>query len=195
LYLSTPWMVCTAVGAAIGWMIAVRQLPSLRRRFGACLHDTRRISYGEIYFAMAIGALLLLTVNRPLLYVIPLLILTLADAAAAIVGRLFPAVPLKGIATGKTMSGCTAFLTVAVIVTHLTLLAFTNMSFPGAASIALVVGSVTCFVEAVSKRGLDNIFVPVAAYVVLVLFDIPQTAGNASVAHLFRDLSALVMGA
>ena len=195
IFLSTPWLVCTATCVALAWMIAVRKLPSLRRQFGACLHDTQRVSFGEIYFALAIGVLLLLTVNRPLLYVIPLLIVTLADTAAAIVGRLFPAGPLTGIASGKTISGSAAFLVVAVITTYLTLYAFTNMSFPDTAGIALVVGGVSCLAEAISKRGLDNVFVPAVAYVALLFFDIPQIAGNASVAHLLHDLSARVMGA
>ena len=83
IYLTTPWMVLTALSIVIAWMIAVRRIEVLKVRFGSCLHGTKRASFGEIYFALSIASLMLLTADRPLFFVIPLLILTLADSAAA----------------------------------------------------------------------------------------------------------------
>ena len=75
-------MVVSGLSLAVAWMTAVRILPCLQRRFGSVLHDCDRRSMGEVYFALSIAALMLITSSNPLLYVIPILILTLADAAA-----------------------------------------------------------------------------------------------------------------
>ena len=82
-YLSEAWMVLGALGLSVLWMVGVRRVPSLAQRFGCVLHDVERTSYGELYYALAIAGLLLATFEEPLLYIIPLSILALADAAAA----------------------------------------------------------------------------------------------------------------
>jgi phytol kinase len=172
LYFTSPWMVCAALGMVLAWMIAVRRLPLLRQRFGACLHTTKRVSFGEIHFALALAVLLLLTPSQPLLYVIPLLVLTLADSAAAIAGRLAPLGKLRGPAAGKTLVGCATFAVVAFLTTQLLLLSFTDLGFLNVSGIALAVAATSCIAEAVSHRGLDNIFIPAAAYSTLLVFNI-----------------------
>ena len=192
IYLTTPWMVLTALSVVIAWMIAVRRIAVLRVRFGSCLHDTKRASFGEIYFALSIASLMLLTADRPLFFVIPLLILTLADSAAAIVGRLIPVGPLGGVASGKTMSGCIAFVIVAFALTASLLAAFTTLSWYQTIEIALVMACVTCIAELVSKRGFDNVLIPAVAYATLQLMNVPQISGDGVVAQIYRDVSALI---
>ena len=106
LILNEPWKAMTGMGLAIAWMSAVRILPCLQRHFGSVLQDCDRKSMGEVYFALSIGALILLTPDSPLLYIIPVLILTLADTAAAIFGRLIPSKPLTGFLRGKSVAKC-----------------------------------------------------------------------------------------
>ena len=105
LFLTTPAMVLTAVAAVLAWMLAVRLVPALRACLGCVLHDTDRTSYGEIYFAFAIACLLMLPQPTPVHYAAPLLILTIADAVAAITGRQWPRGKLRGPARGKTITG------------------------------------------------------------------------------------------
>ena len=172
LYFTSPWMICTGLGIVLSWMIAVRVLPVLRQRFGACLHAADRVTFGEVYFALALAALLLLTPGEPLLFAIPLLILTLADSAAAIVGRLTPVGELRGLAAGKTLAGCATFAAVSFFPPPLLLLAFTELPLLSASGIALATATTTCTAEAVSRRGLDNLLIPVAAYLTLAVFNI-----------------------
>ena len=172
LYFTTPVLVCTGLGIVLAWMVAVRKLPVLRRQFGGCLHNSQRVSFGEIYFALALAALLLLTPDRPLMYVIPLLVLTLADSAAAIAGRLAPYGKLRGLAAGKTISGSATFALVAFLTTQTALHVFAEPGFAAETGMALTVALTTCIAEAVSRRGLDNLFVPAAAYVTLMFFNI-----------------------
>jgi phytol kinase len=172
LYFTSPWMVCAGLGMALVWMIAVRRLPVLRQRFGACLHTAKRVSFGEIYFALSLAALLLLTPGQSLLYLIPLLILTLADSAAAIAGRLAPLGKLHGPAAGKTLVGCATFASVAFFTAQVLLLVFTQLPLLNATGIALAVATTSCTAEALCRRGLDNIFIPAAAYLTLLFFNI-----------------------
>jgi phytol kinase len=143
----------------------------LRRRFGAVLHDAKRISHGELYFALAIAGLMLATSDRPLLFVVPVLILTISDAAAAIVGRALPRCRLTGLASGKTASGCAAFLATAFLITLLGLNRYTGLPLTTSLAIAAVVATGTCIVEAVSHQGRDNLFVPATAFVLLRFMD------------------------
>lgn len=177
-YLTERWMIAVALGLVLAWMVAVRLAPSLRRRFGACLHDTRRCSHGELYFSLGVAFLLFVTPERPLLYAVPLLIVTLADAAAAIVGRGLPLGRLPGAMAGKTLSGCLAFFVVAYLITVLYLLAHTSMPVSRAILVSTAVAAAACLAELLCRRGLDNVVVPVVAYLMLSPIDaVTQTTG------------------
>ena len=162
-----PWMVITASLLVIAWMLAVRRTPALNKRFGCVLHDAGRVSHGELYFAVALGALLLLPHPNPVLYVVPVLVLTIADAAAAVVGRAWPVGKLGGLARGKTLSGSAAFMASAFLISFLFLDFYTSLATLQILAIAFRIAVLTCIAEAISSRGLDNLFVPVAAWLVL----------------------------
>lgn len=169
LFLTEPWMVMVALSLAAGWMAVVRQVPAVRRRFGAVLHGTDRVSHGELYFAASIAALLLASHGQSVLYVVPILILTVADAVAAVVGRAYPKLPLSGLATGKTTSGSAAFFVSALLVTWPTLMGLTDLSLLASFAVAISVASATCVAEAISSRGFDNLAVPTVALFILKL--------------------------
>jgi phytol kinase len=194
LFLREPWMIIAALGLAIAWLMSVRRFSFLRCHFGTVLHDVKRESHGEIYFAISIGGLLLLTQNEPILFVIPILILTLADAFAAIVGKVFPIGPLAGMATGKTAAGCSAFFIVAFAVSASMLVTFVDLPTTHTMILAVVLAATTCFAEAISRRGIDNLIVPGLAYMTLLGFNIPSTAANTSIAHLQLEFNALIAG-
>jgi len=194
LFLNETWMIISALGLVVAWLMAVRQVPALRRHFGSVLHEVKRKSLGEIYFAFSIGGLLLLTQNEPIFFVIPILVLTLADAFAAIVGKVFPIGPLGGMARGKTAAGCTAFFVVAFIVSFWPLLAIANLQTVHALAAATGLAMATCVTEAISRRGVDNLLVPAVAYLVLLGSNIPKFAGIATITQLQLELNTLVTG-
>ena len=194
LFLNEPWMIITALGLVVAWLMAVRQIPALRQHFGTVLHDVRRESLGEIYFAFSIAGLMLLTQHEPILFVIPILILALADAFAAIVGKIFPIGPLAGIARGKTAAGCTAFFLVAFIVSFWSLVALADLQTAHALMVATGLALTTCVAEAISRRGIDNLVVPAVAYLILLFSNIPDYAGKTTIAQLQLELNALVAG-
>lgn len=172
LFLNDSWKIIVAFGLAVVWLLAVRYVPVLRRHFGSVLHGVRRRTLGEIYFAVSIACLLLLAQDEPILFVIPILILTLADASAAIAGKVLPIGPLRGLARGKTMTGCAAFFAVAFIVSFGMLELLTELQAVQSVLLAIFLAATTCVVEAISRRGIDNLAVPAAAYLVLLLSNI-----------------------
>jgi len=148
----------------------------------------------HVYFAFAIGGLLLLTQGKPIFFVIPILILTLADAIAAIVGKMFPVGPLAGVARGKTAAGCVAFFVVAFAVSSWLLLAITDLQTERVLFVAAGLAASTCVAEVISRRGIDNLMVPAVAYLALLLSNIPDNAGRLTVIQLQLDLNTLVAG-
>jgi len=169
LFLTAPWMIVTALGLVVAWLLAVRRIPILRRHFGSVLHEVSRDSLGEIYFALSIGGLLLLTQDKPLFFVIPILILALADASAAIIGKVFPIGPLSGIARGKTVAGCAAFFAVAFVVSFGSLVGLADLQLAHALMLATALAVTTCAAESVSRGGIDNFVVPGTAYLTLMV--------------------------
>lgn len=170
LFLNEPWKVVVALSLAVGWMICVRRVPKILRHFGGVLHDADRVTHGELYFAASIGALLLAYDGMVVLYVVPVLILTFADAVAAIVGRVFPFMPLGGPAGRKTATGSAAFFLTALVVCWPVLMAYTGLSVAASFGASVTIASATCFAEAISTKGFDNLAVPTVALFFLKLF-------------------------
>ncbi len=194
LFLNTASTIIAALGLVMVWLIAVRHNAGLRRRFGTVLHDIPRESFGEIYFAISIAGLLLLTQNEPIFFVIPILILALADAFAAIVGKAFPVGPLRGIARGKTTAGCATFFVVAFAVSFWSLESFADLPMVHVLLVATVLAVTTCGAEAISRRGIDNLIVPAMAYLILLFSNIPDGAGKTTMAQLQLGFGAMMAG-
>ena len=193
LVLNEPWKVITGMSLAVAWMSAVRVLPCLQRHFGSVLHDCERKSMGEVHFALSIAGLLLITSSSPLLFAIPVLILALADAAAAIFGRLIPSTALSGLLRGKTVAGCSAFFLVAAAICVAMLTFYTALPAWQIALCALIVATATCLAEAICRHGLDNLVVPVVAWAVLSALQL-SAAPAALAATDFRNSISLLIG-
>lgn len=193
-YLTAAWMVIAALGLSLLWMLAVRRVPLLYKRFGCVLHDVDRFSHGELYYALAIAGLLLATFAEPLLYIIPLSILAIADAAAAIAGRTFTSRRLTGPFSGKTVIGCTTFFVVAFSVCVLALGTSTQLPIIEIALSSFAVAAVTTLIEAISRYGLDNILIPAAAWIVLKALELPIYIEADAVAWIRESVGVLLRG-
>ncbi len=165
-------MVITGLALAVAWMSAVRILPCLQRHFGSVLQDCERRSMGEIYFAVGIAWLLVFAGENPLLFTIPVLILSLADAAAAIAGRLIASRALTGFMRGKTVAGCSAFFVTAVLICMAMLGFYAELPLSRIVFCSVAVAAASCLVEASSRNGLDNLAVPLVAWAGLVVLQV-----------------------
>ena len=164
---SEPWPVLLLAALALVAMLALRVGP-LRRSVGDVLHGVQRESVGDLAFPVAVAILFVLTGEEPVFYAIPLLLLALADPAAALVGSSYGRVSYRTVDGRKSREGSIAFVAVAFMCVHVPLLLWGGV---GRLESLLIAGVVTVLVtklEAVAWRGLDNLFVPVGAYAVLV---------------------------
>lgn len=155
------WPVLLLATMSFTGMLAVRHLRSLNRACGDVLGGVKRQSLGELYFPMAVGLLFVLTRGEPVAYLVPILVLTFADTAAALVGIRFGRIRFRTLDGTKSVEGCAAFFAVAVLCAALPLAATANVEPVQILLISVFVGVVLAVVEAVSWAGIDNLTVPV----------------------------------
>lgn len=102
-------------------------------------------------------------------YYLPILILAIADPAAALTGKSFPIGKYTLFGQGKTLAGSLAFFLTAMI-TSLLLLYYVE----GADSIKILVFSgliatTTTLAEAMTHKGYDNLFIPLTTVFILIV--------------------------
>jgi phytol kinase len=161
------WPVALLVCASIAVMVWMR-MPSQRQTgLGSTIHSVERKSWGDVLLALTIGFLFFRSQGTPILYVLPLAVITLSDSAAALAGsaygrRLF--VVEKG---QKSFEGVAVFFVVAWLASLIMLLLFTDTPRPNVVLLGLTTAAFGALVEADSWNGLDNLFVPIGIYVFL----------------------------
>ena len=138
-----------------------------RSSLGAAMHDVPRSSRGDLYFAVSVAVLWLLAAGDRLLYVVPVLVLTLGDAVAALVGVRYGQIRFDGRATGKSVEGSAALFVVTFLSVHLPLTMAERVAPVDGILIAATMSVMVVLVEAAAWRGLDNVFVPVGAFLLL----------------------------
>lgn len=174
--LSFPWLFNTvwpvlllACISALGLM-ALKFYKPLQRHLGGVIDGIERKSMGEIYFPLAVGLLFLFSEGNALLFCIPMLILTLADAVAALIGVRYGRLHYTTGEGEKSAEGSTAFFTVAFLSTHIPLLLFTTTGRAQTLLIALILGLLVMLVEAIALAGSDNLFIPMGGFLLLKTF-------------------------
>ncbi|HEY5792124.1 MAG TPA: hypothetical protein VIS74_02425 [Chthoniobacterales bacterium] len=167
---SNVWPVGLLSILAVSLLGGIRLLPALREKYGAVLGGVKRTSLGEIYFPIAIALTFWLAEGDRLLFVIPVLILTFADAVGALVGIRYGLSRYRTDEGQKSAEGSLAFFTVAFLTAHIPLLLFTTIGRSETLLIALTLGFLVMLLEAISWRGLDNFIIPLGAFFILKLY-------------------------
>ncbi len=181
---ATPWFFDGPGGVyLLALLFAGINLAAWTRGWLLSIHGARRRSFGTVAFPLSVLPALAVTWSldpgRVFAFQTAYLVLALADPAAAWAGqrpRRAPRLLFEGGA--KTVRGTAAFVVSAFVLAGGALLGFwvageiawSGFAVVGAAAAAAVAG-VTGAVEALGRRGWDNLFIAVAAVVVLVVFD------------------------
>jgi phytol kinase len=174
--LTFPWLFHSALpvivvsAIAIVSLLAVRHVPALRASVGEAVHGVDRSSLGDLYFPIAVTGLFLLAEGDWVLYTLPLLTLTLADAVAALIGVSYGRFKYDGTEGRKSIEGSLAFFLVAFLAIHIPLLLFTTTGRAESLLIGLTFGALVTLLEAVAWRGLDNLFIPFGGFLLLRVF-------------------------
>jgi phytol kinase len=164
LLFTAAWQAVLLCGASVGLLWAIRRVTWLNQRFGAVLGNVRRRSHGEMYFALGITALFCLARHSILLYTAPLLILTFADAVAALVGKQFGRHRFVSVGSTKSLEGSFAFFSVTIITTLSLLVFVAALPLAHALLMAMVLALGLTLLEACAGRGVDNLLLPLGAY-------------------------------
>jgi dolichol kinase len=142
--------------------------------FLKCLHGVERKTRGGEYYPFAIWALFLVSGDRLWLYVSSVLVLTAADACAALIGEKYGSMRYKAGDSFKSLEGSLFFWIIAFLAIHIPMLLLSDLPRETCILSALLVSFLVTCAEAVSVRGTDNIFVPVlTAYVLLKITQKP----------------------
>ena len=171
--LSFPWIFASVTELVVlcvcvlVLLLGVRSVPVLRARLGGGLYGVKRDSVGDLLFSVSVVLLFLYAKDTPALYVLPLLILTLSDSAAALAGTRFGRHFFQIPSGRKSWEGTFAFCGVTVLLSGLTLWLLTPLVPAAVFCIALLLGIVGCMVEAVSWHGADNLLVPLGMHLLL----------------------------
>lgn len=163
----SAWPVVGLAALVITGLAAVRTQATLRASLGSVLGGVGRRSFGEIYFPVSVALLFALAHRNVVLYAVPLLILTLGDAAAAVIGTRYG---FARYATGegeKSVEGSTAFFVMAFLATLGPLRLFTTMGRTESVLIACTLALLVMMLEATALRGRDNLLVPLGTFVLL----------------------------
>ena len=132
-------------------------------RFSGVVGRVERASWGEFYFPLSVVILFWLSLGEhALLFVIPVLVLTLADTAGAVVGTRFGMTRYCG--AGKSVEGSLAFAVVAFVSVCAPLMAWSRIGAPEALMTAATLALLLALLEGAAQRGLDNLLIPIAGY-------------------------------
>ncbi len=102
-------------------------------------------------------------------YYLPILILSVSDPAAALVGKKWRLGKYKIMGTTKTLIGSLGFLVSSFIISA-SFIYNLDINRSSILLVAFVIAISTTIVEAISQKGLDNLLIPLTTIVVLFLF-------------------------
>ncbi len=153
------------MGLTIVFFLILR-LPYLKHTFNP-VFNLRHLSLGEIYFPISIILLFYLTKENYLLFAIPVLILSLADAAASIIGVKYHRIQYTLFNNKKSLEGSAAFFIISFFCIVIPIYLIKD-SFPLLSSLLLAL--ILTLLEGACSKGLDNLLLPICTYLLLYYF-------------------------
>ena len=160
------WPVYMLIAITLVVMVFLR-LPMFSNGVGKALHGVERNSYGDFLLALAVGLCFFLAKGNTLFYVLPIAVLTLSDAAAALAGTAYGTRFYKVEEGQKSVEGSAVFFAVTLLISIACLTLMSDLPATNIVVLSLMVAGFGTLVEAQSWRGYDNLFVPLGLFVFL----------------------------
>jgi phytol kinase len=171
--LSLPWLFADdwPVYMLVALMLAamaVLRLPSVATTgIGSTIHGVERQSHGDIFFAISVGLAFFLSFGVTVLYVLPMAVLTLADAAAALTGSAYGKRFFQIEAGRKSIEGSAIFFLITLTTSMICLLLLSDVPRLNVIVLSIMVAAFGTLVEVDSWRGYDNFFLPLGLLIFL----------------------------
>ena len=168
-----PWLF-TSVWTIIGLTAAFVAILGATRRFGLLqsVHGVVRHSRGWLWFPVSIGVIYAIAGDQPVFYLISILTLVVADAAAAILGTAYGRTTFSAERDRRSVEGSVVFFVATFLLVHLPLLLLGGVEPLLSVLVALQIALIVAMIEAVSLEGNDNLLVPLATF--FLLFKLTQ---------------------
>jgi phytol kinase len=160
LLITTHWAMLFLTGSFALFLLLSRRLGLLRSLHG-------RAGAGDIVYPAGVYAAFVLAGGDALLFQLSVLVLALADPAAAVVGRRFGRLRYRLAGVTRSLEGSLGFAMTAFAITALALVASGRLGTAAALLCASAVAVVVASLEAASPPGLDNLAVPVGTLLVV----------------------------
>ncbi len=186
--LSLPWLfpdrwpVYVLVVLTLIVMMVLR-LPN--SKLGKTLHGVERQSHGDLLLAVSVGVCLFLSEDELYLYVLPIAVLALADAAAALAGSTYGTRFFQVENGEKSIEGSTVFFVVTLLISTFCLMLMTSFAPLNIIVLSLMVAGFGTLVEAASWRGYDNLFLPMGLLIFLSVHATSPLQDLAALAAVF----------
>ena len=141
-------------------------------------HKTAGMSLGSYLFFVSVYLCYMVSfyLHKPHYFVFPILVLSVSDVSAAIIGRRFGRKPtgfLKQLyAEGKTLAGTLAFFFSAFAVLTVVYYYYMQSDMIYAMGLAFLISMATAITEAKSSKGSDNFFVPAITLIIMVIAEL-----------------------
>lgn len=157
--------------SVLGLCVAFVSLMLVTKKFGLLpsVHGVKRKSSGDLLHPIAIYLTFSLTnyMEKPDFYLISVMVLSVSDALAAIIGVSYGTKVYRVEEEKRSLEGSFIFLLSTFLIVHLGLLLLTHTGRLESVLIALLLSVlVTCF-EALSLGGADNILIPFGTLFIL----------------------------
>lgn len=163
----TPWPVLVLAGLFLLGLLGGRSFLRWRRVMDGIIYGVHRTSVGDLYFPVAVAAVFLVSAGNLVTFSAPILTITLADAAAALVGTRYGTHRFGRTGREKSVEGSLAFFIVALPCIYVPLRYWTGSRWVATLLLSLNVALLATLVEALSRNGLDNLTVPCAVLLLL----------------------------
>lgn len=175
VWLTAWWQAAVLCGGFLVILVVTKRVGLLNS-----IHGVARKTVGSALYPVIValafafygyGAEQFTHFRAPYYFYMPVLILALADPAAALVGRWYG--QRRGVQTGKTGAGSGAFFVVALLVSGLLIQLF-GPDEPTLTKLLLTISIavVTMLAERYGRHGWDNFFIPLATMGVQGFFEL-----------------------
>lgn len=171
-FINSHWIVLglVLVFSALMWV-------SKKKNLLPSIHEVGRTSYGSFYYPIAIYLIFFLASHKPAIYLISILVLTISDALAALLGKKYGTIKYEVEGNTKSLEGSAAFFFVTFLAVQLPLLLMTDIGNLEAILISFIISALVTGFEAISPTGSDNIIIPFGTYFILTkMIPIPLDA-------------------
>jgi phytol kinase len=165
---SAVWPVVILAFVSVLWLWSLQRCRPLQQYAGGVTDGVSRRTCGELYFPVAVALVFWWSHGNVLLYLIPVLVLTFADALAAVVGIRYGAHRYRVGQSIKSWEGSATFFVVTYFAVFFPLM-LAETSAGKALFIAIATALPVTLIEAVSHSGWDNLSVPLSTLLILAM--------------------------